>query len=177
MPVVSAVPSTEEQRSPTFRRAIMAQPGVILAFGGIDFHVGGNIPMLINGRIPFWVHFGEGGRLICDVQIYSIGTKQIISIGNNTVDPLPDGWDTNSNDNGMEIVNEDQQPVFQMYYESPTVIRIQGIVVVPPVVILAKGDLTRQIGFNSPALPDAIRSFSLPRFFKYPSALFPGVPN
>jgi len=163
--------------APTFHRAMEARPNAGIAFGGLHIGRVGGFPIVVNGFVPFRVHTGENGQLICDVRIYSIGTKQIVEVKDNVIQNLPDGWDANSNQNGMEIVNENQQPVFQMYYESPTVIRIQGIIVTPPVVWLAKGEDTDMIGFRSPRLPDTIRQFSLPRFFKYPGDMFPGVPN
>lgn len=167
--------------TPTFGTAMAARPLMTFVFGGNEFastpeRINGDEPFIINGQAPF-VLSTENGRLFCDVRIFSIGTNEPIIIQHNQIENLPSGWDANSNENGMEVVNAADQPVFQMYYEGPTVVRIQGIIIAAPYVYLATRDALEWIGFNSPDLPDALKAFRLPRFFKYPSAMFPGVPN
>ena len=163
---------------PTFRSRMVARPEAGIAFGGIQFAASG-IPIVVGGFSgqPFRIHIGADGKLVCDVTTYSIRTARVIEIRDNVISPLPAGWDMNSNRDGMEVVNEKYQPVFQMYYESPTLIRISGIIISPPAVLLATRETTQMISFQDPYLADAIESFSLPRFFKYPSKMFPGVPN
>jgi len=163
--------------TPTFRSAMVATPGTSFAFGGLEVGLSGRgVPMLIEGQIPFTVYI-EKGRLFCDVKVFSLGSHDPITIKHNVIESLPSGWDYNSNDRGLEIVNDAKQPMFQMYYETPTIIRVEGIIVVPPMVFFAQGESLVTIAFASPVLPEAIASFKLDRIFKYPSAMFQGVPN
>jgi hypothetical protein len=163
--------------TPTFRRAMVATPGTSFAFGGLHMGLSDHAPpMLIAGQMPFTI-YTEEGRLFCDVKVFSLGSHDLITIKHNVIESLPSGWDYNSNDHGMEIVNDARQPMFQMYYEAPTIIRVEGIIVVPTMVFLAQGDSLETISFASPALPEAIARFKLDRIFKYPSAMFQGIPN
>lgn len=160
---------------PTFQRvAPKALPGATISFGATFL---GEHPFTIRGREPPFHVYEENGRVFCDVNTYSVGSEEIIEIKHNVIKSVPHGWDSNSNDKGMEIVNEDWQPVFQMYYETPTHLRIQGIIVAMPMVFLARGNDLRFFAFTSPDLPSAIANFKLNRLFKYPSSVFPGVPN
>jgi hypothetical protein len=175
--VVAAQPESPVVATPTFRTAMVARPGMTLIFGGMklwDF----SQPLTVNGIKPL-VLSTDNGRVFCDVKILSIGTNEPLIIKHNQIQNMPFGWDANSNDDGMEIVNNANppQPVFQMYYEGLTTIRIQGIVVVPPFIFLATRTALWPLTLDSPNLPDALKTFTLPRFFKYPSAMFPGVPN
>lgn len=174
---IALVPQRPPPKTFTFQRAPHAVSNeTILSFGGLHLGANGRGPLEVNGQTPFRLH-NEKGRLFCDVRIYSLGSRQTIEIKDNMVSPLPPGWDGNSNDDGMEIVNERWEPMFQLFYETPNDIKIQGIIVVPPYVWLAKGEETDTYSFMSPMLPTAIEAFKLNRLFKYPSAMFQGVPN
>jgi hypothetical protein len=67
------------------------------------------------------------GRFYCDFTIYpNEDISPIVIKHNQLTKPLPIGWDSNSNADALEIVNG-QEPMFQMYYDGPNKIAINGI--------------------------------------------------
>lgn len=109
----------------------------------------------------------ENGQLYADVKIYGGRGLPPIEIKKNKVSNKPDNWDLNSNENAMEIVNQDGIPIYQFLYKTPSHIVMNGIFPYPGGFILAnKGG-----AILNPELPT---TFILKRIFKYPSWKYPG---
>jgi hypothetical protein len=96
----------------------------------------------------------------------STGLLVPIELKANKLVGYPPGWDYNSNDRAIEIVNDKQLPVFQLIYNRPNHIVINGIFLVrdtpngPPNIYVAN-----EAGITiNPTSPDSLR-----RVFKYPS--------
>jgi hypothetical protein len=173
----------EEPQGSTFTRVEPeAKPGLTVDFGISASNVG--TAFVFNGQVPFHI-YQEGDRVFCDVKVYSVENRQPIEIKHNELQTLPPGWDSNSNDTGLEVVDEQHRPVFQMYYETPTELRIQGIIFVQPaMVVMVNGEDQETFDLSVSHTPEQeafvlqrISEFHLDRLFKYPSAMFPGVPN
>jgi hypothetical protein len=68
--------------------------------------------------------FLKQGRVEVDTEIYS--KSGVLPIDRNRLIIRPPRWDSNCNENALEIVNERQLPVFQMIVERPTHLTIKG---------------------------------------------------
>lgn len=150
--------------------------GVTIRFGvlGLWFAQDKVVPIGVGTQPPFRL-YKEDDRLFCDVNTY--WADGVVAIRHNEVDSFPAGWDWNSNDIGLEIVNGDKMPMFQMYYENPHTIQIQGVFASGNIVFLADPYGLTSVPINSADLGQQIKAFHLPRLFKYPSAMFLGIPN
>ncbi len=80
--------------------------------------------------IPGQFSFPAGTAKFFDDTIYlnvDIPTKtKPIEINEGKSGPLPDGWDWNCNSNTLEIVDEQNQAVFQEIYISPNFVWVRG---------------------------------------------------
>ncbi len=61
-----------------------------------------------------------------DVEIYGGHGESVVTVKRNQF-IKPHNWDSNSNDTALEIVDENQQPVLQLYYRTPSHIVINGV--------------------------------------------------
>jgi len=120
----------------------------------------------------------QKGTLYCDFNVLGRRLSPLISVRHNQLDkPLPPGWMSNNNDVALEIVDQDEDPVFQMYYEGTKEIAINGIFAGHGGVFIAGPKDFTIVTYNSPKLAAFLQTFKLRRLFKYPGAVFPGVPN
>jgi hypothetical protein len=123
------------------------------------------------------------GRLYCDFDILAGQSRAPIVVRHNEIEkPLPPGWMSNNNDVALEIVDQNENPTFQMYYEGPREIVVKGIFAPPEELVFFAGGLNDSgdlviVHTTSPLLLKELREFKLHRLFKYPRAVFPGVPN
>jgi len=111
--------------------------------------------------------FIENNTLYADSEIFGGKNQQPIYINKNTLSLLPNGWDFNSTNKALEIVNENKIPMYQLIYKTPNHIEINGVFVAKGGLILANSD---GIQFNPP-LPIPLK---LNRIFKYPSFKYDG---
>lgn len=111
--------------------------------------------------------FIENNVLYADAEIYGGKNKGPITIKKNTLSLLPSGWDFNSTSRALEIVNENNVPIYQLIYKTPNHIEINGIFVTKGGLVLANED---GIQLNPP-LPILHK---LKRIFKYPSYQYQG---
>jgi hypothetical protein len=108
----------------------------------------------------------ENGRLYIDAQIYAGINQPAIELVHNKVIGLPREWDANFDNEAIEIVNKEKQPVFQLEYKDKLYLSIRGYL------WTAKGNVVsidyRRLGNwrRGGPTPAAI---SLNRLFRYPS--------
>lgn len=101
-----------------------------------------------------------------DVQVYGGISFPSVEIKQNEF-TKPPNWDSNSNDNALEIINEKQEPVFQLYYKDSSHIVINGIFPSDNgsfVFVSEEGGIT-----TSPNDKNKLK-----RIFKYPAWQYPG---
>lgn len=125
-----------------------------------------NTGFVFNNYHPVELYI-ENGQLYADVKIYGGSGFPPIEIKKNKLLNKPDSWDFNSNENAMEIVNENKVPIYQFFYKSPSQIVMNGIFPYPGGLILAN----ENGAVGNPILP---ATFKLKRIFKYPSWKYPG---
>lgn len=109
----------------------------------------------------------ENNILYADVNIFGGYGLPPIEIKRNKLFNKPDNWDFNSNENALEIVEENQLPVYQFFYKNKSHIVMNGIFSYPGGLIFANKN---GVIFN----PPMSTSFKLKRIFKYPSWKYPG---
>lgn len=109
----------------------------------------------------------ENDQLYADVKIYGGSNFPPIEIIKNKLFNKPKGWDFNSNEKAMEIVNENRIPIYQFFYKKPSHIVMNGIFPYPGGFILAN----EKGAIGNPILPT---TFKLKKLFKYPSWQYPG---
>lgn len=157
---------------PTFRQSPQK---VTVSLGGISagysleqltrqpqfpFNFGGFQP------IRFYV---EGNRPYADVMLFAGLGRHPIELKHNELVNKPPHWDMNSNQTAMEIVNEDQVPVFQLIYKDSAHIVINGIFPTP-----AGGEIADGSKFIHCADIRKLQEYRINRLFKYPAWKHPG---
>lgn len=110
-------------------------------------------PININGFIPIKVYYLEN-NIYADVKGYSNSGYPSIQIKKNKLINKPPNWDFNSNEKALEVVNEEQFPVYQYIYKTSSHIIINGTFSLPNNGVLSSNELSR--------------------IFKYPSWKYPG---
>jgi hypothetical protein len=122
----------------------------------------------LGGLNSFKIYLRNG--IFCiDAQVYGGFGMPLIEVVCNHV-TAPPSWDTNYTDEAIEVVDQNQVPMFQMIFESKTKIRVNGVfpadnnqlMIVTPL-DTKKIDLPRQSPIDVP----------LKRLFKYPAWKFP----
>lgn len=156
-------------QEPTFRenptKVFFIVGGNTFAYDAEALRKGSKVPLL-GGYSPITVYL-EGNRLYADFEMYAgVGHSPVEIKHNQFVVRLPQ-WDRNSNQSAFEVVNESLVPVFQLIYDGPNKIRINGIFPMPTGIMLASESGTV---FNP--LPGQMATFT--RIFKYPSWKYPG---
>lgn len=123
-------------------------------------------PYNFKGYKPVYLYVANG-RLYADVTIYGGSGLAAITIKRNKLSNKPENWDFNSNKNALEVVNENNVPIYQFFYKTPSHIVVNGIFPFPGGLILAN----ESGAVMNPILPT---NFKLKRIFKYPSWKYPG---
>jgi hypothetical protein len=111
----------------------------------------------------------EDETLFADVTLNSGRNAPPIEIKHNQFDNIPVGWDLNSNQVALEIVDEQTRPVFQLVYKQPDQVRINGVFRFPIGVVVLTDSGAVQLGPSQPIPFERIK-----RIFKYPADLYPG---
>jgi hypothetical protein len=165
----SPTPSQLEQ--PTFRERTEIATVVLGGFGAgypySHLESATGIPIRIGDFAPVNLHV-TGGKLYADVKVYGDGESPIV-VKNNEFVVRPQGWDKNSSQNALEVVDNNLRPVFQLIYKGRAQIQLNGIFAARGRVILA----SEGTSLVDPR-PEAIKAFSLKPIFKYPSWKYPG---
>jgi hypothetical protein len=150
------------------------------ALGGMGF----------NSFFPVRIYL-ENGRIFVDATLYGGHPNYPpIVITHNQISP--DGliyepeWDWNRNSRALEIVDKKQEPVFQLIYDPPNHIIVNGVFILPGDELItcdcpsagAKGQMPRFMNLPPPALwspAPPSPTILCPRLFKYPGWKHPGV--
>lgn len=124
----------------------------------------------IGGYEPLKMYV-ENKTLYLDTALYVPGNVKPFEIKHNNYDVIPPGYDLNSNDVALELVNEHHIPIFQIVYQSPTHIIVKGMFASPNGGVLIVDDEGTQLG--------SIRrpTYTLKQIFKYPSWQHPSEYN
>jgi hypothetical protein len=120
------------------------------------------LPLLVSAR---------NGKLLVDADVSNRFHNARI-IDSVPQGEMPRGWDTNRDDDAMEIVDDKKRPVFQLFYESPSTAVLNGIFVNDA------GQFTISLGMagfgmRQEDVESALNNFH--RLFVYPSKDNPGV--
>jgi hypothetical protein len=165
-------PPQVKLEEPTFREKVEEVSfwlgGMGSGFTIADLEKKAQSPFNLSGFHPFHVYV-ENGKLFADVKVYGGANLPPIEVLHNEFVVRPPDWDRNSNSTAMEVVNERRFPVFQLIYETPSRIRVNGIFPFPGGLILATGDRSEVYMGKIPPI-----SFPLKRIFRYPSWKYPG---
>jgi hypothetical protein len=104
-----------------------------------------------------------------DTTLYGGDKLPQVQLKQNVLVSIPQNWDFNSDGNAIEIVNQNQQPIFQLIYKSQYYIVINGYLYYPGGFTFVDED-GRMIQ-NPQTVPV---DYSLAPIFKYPSSKYPG---
>ena len=104
-----------------------------------------------------------------DTTLYGGDKLPQVQLKQNVLVSIPPNWDFNSDGNAIEIVNQNQQPIFQLIYKSQYYIVINGYLYYPGGFTFVDED--GRIIQNPQTVPV---DYSLTRIFKYPSSKYPG---
>jgi len=119
------------------------------------------------GDVPAFLYV-DSGKPYVDVDIYSPAPLLPVRLRHNQLLNRPAEWDMNSDEKALEVINEKKQPVFQIYYKSPSQIVINGLFFNGYVPVLASED-GLGTGINLEKEPYPIKPL-----FKYPSSQYQG---
>ncbi|WP_429752595.1 FKBP-type peptidyl-prolyl cis-trans isomerase [Vibrio minamisatsumaniensis] len=128
-----------------------------------------NAPFHLGGHLPIKVYV-EKKKLYADVDVYSASGLPPIKISKNVLSGVPPTWDVNKSDKALEVVNANNQPIYQLVYKNDGHIIINGIFPFPGGLVLAD-DSHMSINPQEPA------TLELSPIFKYPSWKYPSVYN
>ncbi|MFC2122504.1 hypothetical protein ACFLRP_02335 [Bacteroidota bacterium] len=177
--VLALRPHSPELPTPTFidSSAITPSQEILLQIGTkdivyklSDFDDGGSLNhYALNSAFPFIPHIKEGKLYVnVNVCVPMDGDYTVIEINNNVARDLPANYDRNQDDYAFEVVNEEGDPIFQLYYVTQFHVVINGIFCYPKGPLYANKDST-EVG--SPLL---LEKFHLDPIFKYPSSKHKG---
>jgi nucleoside phosphorylase len=170
-------PQSQSERAklemPTFRQSLqtfcVTLGGMAAGFKLEDLTKEPQTPFRLAGFHPIRFYV-ENNHPYADVSLYAgLPGLQPIELKHNELINKPPFWDINSNQTAMEVVNERQQPIFQLYYKDSTHIVVNGIFQTPTGILLA----------NEPVMIDRanaqqLQEYRLKRLFKYPAWKYPG---
>jgi hypothetical protein len=157
------------EQGPTFR------PGIEdfqLTFGSNTFVYSASAlrqhsaaPLDLGSTKPITL-YAEADKLYADVTLYGGADRPPVEIKHNAFIVRPPGWDANSDQDALEVVDLQLHPVFQMTYVSQQHIVINGYFPFPGGFIAAtdSGMIINPTGSIPP----------LTRIFRYPSWKYPG---
>jgi len=169
----SHVKKTPKLKEPTFSEAIeefnvsFGEKGIPCSWS-IDGPLNKNraYPFTVNDYSPVEIYL-KNGILFADVKVYGGYGFPAIEIKQNKLFNKPASWDFNSNDKALEVVDQNQNPIYQFYYKTPSHIIINGVFPYEGGIILA-GENGVVTNLTLPA------TFKLKRIFKYPAWQHPG---
>jgi len=169
--VVSGLRTKEPRlEEPTFEEAVTEAD---FSLGGMNFQYAlaalegpPRAPIVLGHDVPFLVYV-KNRRLYVDTTVVGLDGHPVVEIRGNRFAVGMTEWDHNSSKQALEVVDADQNPVFQMIYRSPTHIKIDGIFPTSAGILWATPFGT-QLNPKPPLRP-------LKRIFKYPAWRYPGV--
>jgi hypothetical protein len=140
--------------------------GVHVTYSVDALRAGPKDPFYLGGFSPVRVYLDDE-KLFADCAVYAGPGRPPVEVKKNQFVVRPASWDRNFSSKALEIVDSQQNAVFQLIYKTPSHIVVNGIFPFPGGLILAdeSGMLI------NPTLPT---TFRLNRIFKYPSWKYPG---
>jgi hypothetical protein len=164
----SAQPKNESDTRPPIREKveeITVRIGTTSATVPISqLRTTGYAPFVLGDLIPVKI-YEDAGHTFTDVAIYGGPGRPTLELKKNEfVDRTPSGWDRNFSDAAIEVVNEDSVPMFQLIYETPSRIRVAGILPFTKGIVVISND---GIMINPTAAVKPLQPI-----FKYPSWQF-----
>lgn len=139
----------------------LGEHGISVSYKIADLEKSPREPFNLNNFSPAKVYV-RNGTFYADVKVYGGSGLPPIEIKNNRLLNKPPGWEFNSNDKALEIVNENYLPIYQFFYKSASHIVVNGAFPFPSGLILAD----ENGAVMNPHFP---ATFKLRRIFKYPS--------
>jgi hypothetical protein len=174
-PNVAQQPSPSSQfDQPTFREQTetvmfsFGENGVTTTFRLSDLQQSPQAPMFMN-NVEIAHLSAEGNKLYVDAKIGDINAP-VVEIKHNQFTSPPPNWDRNSNQQALEIVDENQIPVFQLYYKTPTHIVVNGIFEYRRNLYLVSNSGI----LMNPTNQEIVTRYLSKRIFKYPAWKYPG---
>lgn len=82
----------------------------------------------------------EGERLFVDVALWRSRNEPAVLLIHDKLENRPPDWDMNSTNQALEVVDQKQNPVFQLIYERPSRVSIKGIFHLPNGGVVSIGD-------------------------------------
>ena len=124
----------------------------------------------------------DENQIILDIKFAPIFGMPSLEITNNELSGLPANWDCNHSARGIEIVNEKQVPIFQMYYKDDTHLFVNGAITfvrdgVNGCVLASEStgmQISSGLNLNSEDFFKKIEALNIKRIFKYPAWQHPG---
>jgi hypothetical protein len=162
----------QARKEPTFREEherlnFSLGGGITCGYTKEQLKKGPNSPFNFGGHLPIQVYV-EGDKLYTDVEVFGKSGLPPIKITKNVLSGLPHNWDSNKNENALEVVDENGVPIYQLIYKQDGHILVNGIFPFPGGLVLADD---KQMVMN-PSLPAMLE---LKKIFKYPSWKYPAV--
>ncbi len=177
-PISSNISSPQTQSTvkttPSEIQSSPKEPTFTEGFDVVTFTVGSSIQTLevsdlekakhkfFIGDVPAFLYV-DNGKPYVDVDLYGIPNEPPVRLRHNKLLNRPSSWDLNSDEKALEVVNEKGQPIFQIYYKTPSHIVVYGLFFNGYVPVLAS---ERGIQ-TTPKLDGA--SYPIKPIFKYPS--------
>ena len=115
-------------------------------------------------------------RLSCDLEFVPKFGFPPLKLERNTISGRPREWDLNRNDKALEVVNEKQVPILQIYYKDGAHIVLNGVFPGEHGIVIATESGTQVMndaGFKA-TYPDGVVPVNVRRLFKYPAFKHPG---
>lgn len=106
----------------------------------------------------------DNGKLYADATLLNTNNLSSVVIKHNVIIDRPQGWKMQSSDSLLEIVDENNNPVFQLIYDTPYHIVINGIFAFPS----GGGYLANYDGDSYLFNTTPPQNFKLKRLFIYP---------
>lgn len=131
------------------------------------------IPAIINGLMPVSL-CAENDRILADVKLWDDPTRPRAEVIHNHFAIQPTGWDWNFDDEAFEAVDEQQRPMLQLIYRSPSEIDVRGLFITGGLAWLFT-DKESVMGLPFPMLESEMAAHPITRIFKYPREKFPHV--
>ena len=115
--------------------------------------------------ITFYAYVSND-RISVNASLYGSQENPLVQISSNSLVSLPSNWDDYHYNVALEIVDNNQDPVFQLIYETPFHLVINGIFPTNNGILYAT-----DLGLRNNAVP--ISNFHLNSIFRYPSSKYP----
>src|SRR5439155_676068 len=125
-------------------------------------------PLVANSFAP--VFYAEGKNLYVDVVL---NDQTGVRLVHDELIGKPPQWDMNSDEAGMEVINEKHEVIFQLDFKTKTHIAVSGFFLSANWgVTVVTDSAISTLGPTDITIPDDIK---MKNIFKYPSTRFPGL--